>query len=45
VTLSAGVSTLREEDTALSLFDQADQALYMAKDRGRNQVRCAGKDF
>lgn len=45
VTISAGVSTLREEDTPLALFDQADQALYLAKQEGRNQVRCAGKDL
>ena len=45
VTISAGVSTLRAEDTPLSLFDQADQALYQAKQSGRNQVRCAGKDL
>ena len=44
-TISAGVSTLRETDTALSLFDQADQAMYLAKDLGRNQVRCASKDL
>ena len=45
VTISAGVSTLRADDTAHSLFDQADQALYLAKQQGRNQVRCAGKDL
>jgi diguanylate cyclase (GGDEF)-like protein len=45
VTISAGVSTLREEDTPLALFDQADQALYLAKQEGRNQVRCASKDL
>lgn len=45
VTISAGVSTLRADDTALTLFDQADQALYLAKQSGRNQVRCAAKDL
>ncbi len=44
VTLSAGVSTLRDNDIPVTLFAHADQALYLAKDRGRNQVRCAGQD-
>lgn len=41
VTLSAGVSTLREHDNPVTLFARADQALYLAKDSGRNQVRCS----
>ena len=45
VTISAGVSLLGEEDTPLSLLDRADQAMYLAKQQGRNQVRCAGKDL
>jgi diguanylate cyclase (GGDEF)-like protein len=44
VTLSAGVSTLRDHDLPVTLFAHADQALYLAKDRGRNQVRCSGQD-
>jgi diguanylate cyclase (GGDEF)-like protein len=39
VTLSLGVSTFRGEDIEKAeLIDRADQALYFAKDNGRNQV-------
>ncbi len=39
LTISAGVSTTRPGETSLkSLIDRADQALYQAKNRGRNQV-------
>lgn len=41
ITISAGYTELRPEDTSLSLFDRADKALYEAKDQGRNQVRMA----
>jgi diguanylate cyclase len=37
VTVSCGVAGLREGDTAESLFERADQALYLAKKNGRNQ--------
>lgn len=37
-TLSAGISELQPEDTADSWLKRADQALYRAKERGRNQV-------
>ncbi len=40
VTLSAGVSTLQENDDAISLFTRADQGLYLAKGSGRNRVHC-----
>jgi len=36
VTVSCGLTTLREGDTAESVFDRADAALYQAKHSGRN---------
>lgn len=44
VTTSAGVSSLREHDSPVALFAHADQALYLAKEGGRNQVRCASQE-
>jgi len=41
MTVSIGISVLRESDTPMSLFARADQALYSAKHGGRNQVRSA----
>lgn len=38
ITISLGVHTLSPEDSADSLFNQADQALYQAKRSGRNRV-------
>ena len=39
VTTSLGVSTFRQSDRSLrDMLDRADQALYLAKHRGRNQV-------
>ena len=38
ITISCGVSALREGDTAASAFERADQALYRAKAEGRNRV-------
>jgi diguanylate cyclase (GGDEF)-like protein len=38
ITVSIGVSSLREHDSPVSLFARADQALYSAKRSGRNQV-------
>ncbi|WP_455234917.1 GGDEF domain-containing protein [Thiogranum longum] len=38
ITVSIGVSSLREHDSPVSLFARADQALYSAKKNGRNQV-------
>jgi two-component system cell cycle response regulator len=40
VTLSIGVSslTLDSDDTPFTLIDKADQALYAAKNQGRNTV-------
>ena len=38
VTASFGVTTLKPDDTLISLFKRADNALYRAKDSGRNRV-------
>ncbi|HEY0218984.1 MAG TPA: GGDEF domain-containing protein [Afipia sp.] len=38
VTLSAGVVTMRSNETADSILARADIALYQAKDRGRNRI-------
>jgi diguanylate cyclase len=40
VSVSIGVSSLRSTDTALSFIERADQCLYAAKSRGRDQVLC-----
>jgi len=41
VTVSIGYTRITEVSTpAAVLFDRADQAVYYAKDHGRNQVRC-----
>ncbi|GAB4255445.1 MAG: hypothetical protein Kow0065_03500 [Methylomicrobium sp.] len=37
ITLSCGISQFREGDTAESVFDRADKALYQAKQSGRNR--------
>lgn len=38
ITASLGVSTLRENDTLKSFVQRADKAMYIAKNKGRNQV-------
>ena len=38
VTVSFGVGTLKEDDTLESYAERVDQALYRAKNRGRNRV-------
>lgn len=38
VTISCGITALQEGDTAAEAFDRADQALYRAKNSGRNKV-------
>ena len=38
ISVSVGVACLVEGDTAESMFDRADQRLYLAKERGRNRV-------
>ena len=38
LTVSAGVAALEKDDTAQQLFEKADQALYLAKTKGRNRT-------
>lgn len=40
VTISAGFSVLQSVDSASSVFGRADDALYIAKKNGRNQICC-----
>ena len=40
VTVSVGATSLRLDDTGSAAFGRADQALYVAKRRGRNRVLC-----
>ena len=44
ITASLGVSTSHAEQSFEDAFRQADQALYLAKSRGRNCVVAAGED-
>jgi len=46
ITASIGLANLRQIDarTPKELFMRADEALYQAKQRGRNQVYCYGKE-
>lgn len=39
ITLSIGLTDFRDDDTIDSAFERADQALYQAKQTGRNQVK------
>lgn len=41
LTVSAGVTQFRSEDNASSLIERVDKALYLAKNKGRNQVKIA----
>lgn len=45
ITISLGVAEFRPGDTLNAWFSQADQALYDAKNSGRNAVRCASALF
>ncbi len=38
ITLSAGLSCMRESDTAETLYERTDKALYQAKNSGRNKL-------
>ena len=44
ITVSVGVSEIREGDTAISVVERADSALYLAKNSGRNNVK-SEKEF
>jgi diguanylate cyclase (GGDEF)-like protein len=39
LTASLGISTLRKNDTPESLTKRADEAMYLAKEKGRNQIQ------
>lgn len=39
LTVSIGVSTFRKDDDCYTVFDRADEALYLAKKSGRNNVK------
>jgi diguanylate cyclase (GGDEF)-like protein/hemerythrin-like metal-binding protein len=41
VTASFGVTEMRPDDTVEAMLHRVDEALYHAKESGRNQVRCA----
>jgi len=41
VTASFGVAEMRADDTIEAMLHRVDEALYGAKDSGRNQVKCA----
>lgn len=43
ITISCGLTTIRDGDTTESLLSRADRALYQAKNNGRNQV-CLAAD-
>lgn len=40
VTASIGVASYKQDDTKSLLFARADDALYRAKEEGRNRVVC-----
>jgi len=44
ISVSIGLATLGRDSTADSLIEQADQALYRAKARGRNRIEVAGEE-
>lgn len=41
VTVSAGVSCIKNDDTFQTILNRADSALYLAKENGRNIVICS----
>lgn len=40
ITITCGISAFRDGDTAESVFERADKAMYRAKQAGRNQIVC-----
>lgn len=42
-TFSAGVAALRDDENAHALLRRADEALYCAKNSGRNQIKISGQ--
>jgi len=38
--MSIGITAILAGDTGPNAFGRADQALYIAKNRGRNQIQC-----
>ena len=38
ITISIGVTELKDSDDSLSIFERADKALYEAKQTGRNKI-------
>ncbi len=39
VTISIGISSFRKDDDGTTIFERADEALYLAKESGRNMVK------
>ncbi|TVS12587.1 MAG: diguanylate cyclase [Wenzhouxiangella sp.] len=44
VTVSIGIAELERDETAQQWFERTDQALFAAKEQGRNRVVCADSD-
>jgi diguanylate cyclase (GGDEF)-like protein len=44
MTLSAGVTSLRPEDTLEAALERADQAMYLAKQQGRDRIAVSGNE-
>ena len=42
VTISAGISSSKDVNDISEMFENADKALYMAKEEGRNRVKTFG---
>jgi diguanylate cyclase (GGDEF)-like protein len=45
ITISIGYTRIRPHDTPANAFDRADQAVYLAKSRGRNLALCYDEDL